>query len=138
MAGLEPLSFEPSFQKMLMAELSDQAQALFNHISELDLGPDLLRLFAAHPRTHLTADDIAYQLGESPEWVEHDLCALVKMGVVQLTLAAEIVLYGLTTDPRQQRIIRELYAWQGHWELRLDQIKHVVLGHGGGGPARND
>lgn len=122
------LNGDPSFQELLLADLSDTAQVVFAQIWQLDTGPALLRLLRTHPRTSMTADDIAFRLGESPQLVEGDLKSLERLGIVRIIKVPNCTLFGLTSDDECRVLVQELSVWQDRWEARLDQLRHIVLG----------
>ncbi|MBI4791145.1 MAG: hypothetical protein HY782_29285 [Chloroflexi bacterium] len=128
MASLEFVPSEPLLQRMLLADLDEQARGLFDQISALETGPALLRFLRSHPQTYLTADDIAFQLGLAPEVLERDLKTFVQWSVAQVTRAANVTLYCLTSDPKHRCIVEELYTWQDRWEARLTNMKRLVFG----------
>lgn len=137
MTRLDLLNGDPSFQRLLLADLSETAKALFTRIWQLDTGPALLRLLRAHPRTSMTADDIAFQLGESPQLVERDLKSLVRLGIVQITRVSDFTAFCLTSDDEHRLLVQELCTWQGRWEARLSKMRHIVLGQGEESPNAN-
>ncbi len=122
------LNGELSFGKMLLADLDEQVKAVLLQISDLPLGSELVRFLDANRRTYLTADDIAFRVGQSPELVEKDLGALVRLGVAERTLVSGITLYHLTSQPRKRRAVGELIAWQERWDGRLNELRHRLLG----------
>jgi hypothetical protein len=128
MTSLDLLDGDLPVQKLLLADLSETARALLVRIWQLDTGPSLLQLLRTHPRTFLTADDIAYELGESPKRAERDLRVLVRLGIVQLTQVTDFTLFGLTLDGEHQGVVQELGTWQDRWEVRLAKMRHIVLG----------
>ncbi len=122
------LNGELSLSTVLLADLDEQVKELLLQISDLDLGLVLLRFLHAHDRTYLTADDLAFQIGKSPERVEKDLDALVRLGVVEKSYISGVTLFCLTSHPRKQRTVRELTAWQDRWDNRLTEVKYRLLG----------
>ena len=122
------LNGELGFSEVLLADLDAQVKDLLLEVSDLDLGLVLLRFMHANGRTHLSADDLAFHIGESPERVERDLGALVQLGLVEKLHISGVTLYSLTSHPSRQRAVRELTAWQDRWDERLTQVKYRLLG----------
>ncbi len=122
------LNGELGFSKLLFADLDDQVKELLLQVSDLELGLVLLRFLHANGRTHLSADDLAFHIGKSPERVERDLGALVQLGLAEKLHISGVTLFCLTSHPRKQRIVRELTAWQDRWDARLTQVKYTLLG----------
>lgn len=128
MTSLDLLNGDPSFQRFLLADLSETAKAAFTRIWELESGPAILRLFRARPRTLMTADDIAFRLGESPQLIERDLKSLVRLGIVRMTRIPNFTVYGLATEGQPRLLAQEIGTWQDRWEARLSKMRHIVLG----------
>lgn len=122
------LNGELGFSRVLLADLDEQVRELVLQVSDLELGLVLLRFLHANGRTFLTADDLAFHIGERPEHVERDLGALVQLGLVEQAQFSGVTLFSLTSQPRKQRIVRELAAWQDRWDERLTQVKYRLLG----------
>ncbi len=122
------LNGELAFGTILLSDLNEQARALFEQVCDLDLGLLLLHFLQTHRQTFMTADDIAFQLGEAPKSVEKDLTALVRLGVVEKADFSEVTLFRLTSQPPKRRIVSELAAWQDRWNIRLAKLNRLLLG----------
>jgi hypothetical protein len=122
------LNGELAFGNILLSDLNEQARALFEQVCDLDLGLLLLHFLQTHSQTFMTADDIAFLLGEAPEQVERDLTALVRLGVVEKADFSEVTLFRLTSQPPKRRIVSELAAWQDRWNIRLAKLNRLLLG----------
>lgn len=128
MTRLDLLNGDPSFQRLLLADLSETAKALFIRIWQLDTGPAILRLLRTQSRTSMTADDIAFRLGESSQLVERDLKSLVRLGIVRITRLPNFTVFDLASDGEHRLLVQELGTWQDRWEARLSKMRHIVLG----------
>ncbi len=122
------LNGELAFGNILLSDLSEQARALFEQVCDLDLGLLLLHFLQTHRQTFMTADDIAFQLGEAPKSVEKDLTALVRLDVVEKADFSGVTLFRLTSQPPKRRIVSELAAWQDRWNIRLAKLHRLLLG----------
>ncbi len=130
MNELDLLEGDPFFERLLLADLGEAAQALLDRILQLETGPALLWLLCTRPRTSMTADDVAFQLGASPQVVERDLKSFLRLGIVRTTRVSDFTIYSLTYDPERRRLVHELGAWHDRWEARLSKIRHIVWGQG--------
>jgi DNA-binding HxlR family transcriptional regulator len=117
-------------EEMLLAELEPRAKELFFKARGLKCGCPILRFLNQRGSLLMTVDDIAYNLGICKSLVEHDLQALVKLGLVSRVSVVGVVFFGLTEDPGMRRAVRDLCSWQDRWHQRLSEIESVVNGQG--------
>ncbi len=128
MTSLDVLNRDPFFQRLLLADLSETAKAALTRIWQLETGPAILRLLRTQPRTSMTADDIAFHLGESPQLVERDLKSLVRLGIVRMTHVPNITVFALASDGEHRLLAQELCIWQDRWGAQLTKMSQIVLG----------
>ncbi len=112
----------------LIAGLDESVQALFRQLCGLDGGSRLLRFLHANSNSVLTVDDIAYHLKQTPSTVECNLHKLVELGWARRLDLPGLTWFGLTADPQKRKIVRELFAWQEHWNARLERIRLAIEG----------
>jgi len=126
MATLEWLDDESLTPEILLAELEQNVRALFNQVCAFDGGGALLRFLDAHANTLMTIDDIAYHLTEANATVESGMRAMAQLGLARKIEVQGFRFYGITTDPAQRQLVRELCAGQDRWHARLERIERSV------------
>ena len=113
---------------MLLTELDEHTRALFKQLCMLNCGIQLVRFLVENKHTLATVEGIAYHLNEPPAKVEADVHALEKLGLVRQVDVADLALFGMTMDSDRRQSMRDLCAWQEHWQLRLARIERAIDG----------
>lgn len=116
-------------REMVLADLSDNAQGLFAELSRFPSCLLILHFLHSNATTLLTADDVAYHVGQSITAAEKDLNKLAQLELVQATTVAGVTFYRFTTNPMQQKLAQELCTWQDRWEARIRDIVHLIWGN---------
>jgi hypothetical protein len=108
--------------------MNEEVRALYEELGALDGGMALLHFLHSNSHSVLTADDIAYFVGQPQVDVERNIQALLEMGWARAVHLLDSRWYGLTEDRVRRRIVRELFAWQDNWHARLEQIRRAIDG----------
>ncbi len=123
------LDDESRIQQAMFGELEGKTRQCFDRLCGLEGGLALIRFLHQRANTLLTADDIAYHLRLYPyAAVARSLQALAEMGLVRHVRAGNLVLFGLTEDPKKRELVHALYVWQDRWLARVDSLQQVIKG----------
>lgn len=127
MVMIDGVTSDRVLETLLLAELTENEQSVFNHVAALDCGCSLLAFLDANANTLSTSDALAFRLGEENESVELALEGLHQIGLVR-RLDVGPTLWGLAIDPEHRDITRTLVAWQNRWRVRLAKLDRVIHG----------
>ncbi len=128
MARFQWLDDETRIREVVFGELGTSMKDLFAEVSSLEGGCSLLRFLDQHANTLMTIDDIAYHLVEPHARVARSLNKMIDLGLVKRVEAAGLVLYGVTDEPDNRRLMHSLCLWQDRWHARLLEIERLING----------
>ncbi len=128
MTRFQWLDDETHIRQLVLEELGAGTKDLFAQVSLFECGCSLLRFLDQHANTLMTIDDIAYHLVEPYEEVACSLEKMIEMGLVRRVEAAGLVLYGVSQEMDERRLIHDLCQWQDRWLARLAEIERVING----------
>ena len=119
---------ESVLPSVLLTELDEHTQALFQQIRTFSCGMPIVRFLVENKHTLMTLEGIAFHLNELPAKVESDIHALEKLGLVRQVDVDDLTLFGMTMDSGRRQLMRDLCAWQEHWHTRLARIGRALDG----------
>ncbi len=129
MDAFRGLDDESRIQQAMFEELESKTRQCFDRLCGLEGGLALVRFLHQRANTLLTADDIAYHLRLYPyAAVARSLRALAEMGLVRSVRAGNVLLFGLTEDPKKRELVHALYVWQDRWLARVNSLEQVIRG----------
>jgi hypothetical protein len=127
MTMLESVNGDQVLEALLLSELNEDEQMVFNCVAALDSGCSLLAYLDANATTLSSSNALALRLGEDAESVQQALKEMYQLGLVrQLDIGP--TLWGLTTEPEQRELAHNLVAWQNRWQFRLAKLDRVIHG----------
>ncbi len=125
---IEQLDDPLPLQRLLFVDLGKEEQRLFAQVHQIHAGCKVLRFLYQNANARLSADDIAFQVKESPTGVARSLEALAELGLAIKTDIAGWVFFGLAVEPKPREQVCTLFAWQKRWHTQLAHMGQVVDG----------
>ncbi len=119
---------ETRIRQIVLDDLGAGMRQMFAQISAVDGGWALLRFLDQNPKTLMTLEDIAFQVGQSRSTTEKAERVMMELSLMRSVGAAGLTLFGMTEDPDKRRLVHALCSWQDHWHARLAGIERVING----------
>jgi hypothetical protein len=124
----QSLDEEQLIRDWMLGGVERKLQSLFDQVRPLDGGFAIVRFLEGRPDTLSTIEDIAYFLKQPFATVEWGLNALVDLGVARCTRVVGLAFFGLTANPEQRQLVRELCDTLDLWQARLAKAGSVISG----------